>query len=76
MKVALHAAALLLARRDQSLARVLEIGSHTHSVRGHTCLTCQILQQASIGSTESLAWCARREYQLTYGRALVHERHA
>ena len=81
MQVATQAAALLLARRDEPLARALQILGQLLRLPGLLCgierdagLLRQIVQQPAVEQGEGLARPARRQDQLSDSLALVDQR--
>ena len=74
VEVAAQAAALLLARGDQPLARALEIGGETDGMRRRADLAGEVPQQAPVRRRELLAGAARRDQQLAHPLALVLQR--
>ncbi len=61
MQIATQSAALLFTRRDQPLARVLEVGGETDGVCGDPCLASQIVEQLPLQWAEGLARSAWSE---------------
>ena len=73
VQVAAQAPALLLPRRDQPLARALQVGGQPDGVHGHLSLAGEVLEQASVGIREAFSGCPRREYEASDLFPLIDE---
>ena len=76
MEVATKSASLLLASRDERLARAPEVGRQPNGLDGRRRLAGQVGEQALVGGAECLVRAARAKCQVPHGLALIDDRQA
>ena len=76
MEVSTKSASLLLASRDERLARAPEVGRQPNGFDGRRRLPGQVGEQPLVGGAERLGRAARAKCQVPHGPALIDDRQA
>ena len=76
VEVSTKSASLLLASRDERLARAPEVGRQANRLDGRRRLPGQVGEQPLVGGAERLARAARAECQVPHGPAAIDDRQA